>query len=243
MSEVHPIPKNPHFIDITGKKYGRLMIVSYAGKYRWNCQCDCGKKKAIYMYDIRSGKSLSCGCLRAEQVAKRMKTHGATAGKWADEYRCWVGMKQRCLNPKHPQYSDYGGRGIIVSDKWKTSFAAFLKDMGPRPSLIHSLDRHPDQNGGYEPGNVRWATPKEQGRNSRINHLLTHNGETWPISVWAEKTGLSPQTIASRLNHLKWPVEKALSAKLKFKGHGLRWKRQSTNEKVKSALLPDHCDT
>lgn len=96
--------------------------------------------------------------------------HGATAGgKTTPEYGTWTSMRSRVLNPRHPQYADYGGRGITICPEWD-SFVQFLADMGPKPSPEHSLDRI-DVNGNYEPGNCRWATHAEQGRNKRSNKL------------------------------------------------------------------------
>lgn len=89
-------------------------------------------------------------------------------GEWLSaEYRSWGAMKSRCLNPNSHAYSRYGGRGITVCDRWRDDFAAFLSDMGRRPSPQHTLDRFPDQSGNYEPGNCRWATAKEQIANQR----------------------------------------------------------------------------
>jgi hypothetical protein len=82
------------------------------------------------------------------------------------EYRTWLNMRQRCSNPNANNYKNWGGRGICVCDRWNDSFAAFLADVGERPTEVHSLDRI-DVNGNYEPGNVRWALPKEQAKNKR----------------------------------------------------------------------------
>lgn len=108
-------------------------------------------------------------------------------------------MISRCYNEKHHHYANYGGRGITVCQRWRDSFAAFLADVGPRPSPQHSLDRYPDNNGNYEPGNVRWATRSEQQRNRRVNHLLTFQGKTQCVIAWAEELGINPVTIIARL--------------------------------------------
>lgn len=121
--------------------------------------------------------------------------------------RIWNGMKLRCRDPECP---GYGARGIRVHPDWIDNFQAFADHMGPRPSKDHSIDRM-DNNGHYEPGNVRWATRVEQGRNKRNNLLLEFRGEKRPLSEWAELTGLTEPTISERIHQLGWPVEKALT--------------------------------
>ena len=118
-------------------------------------------------------------------------------------------MIERCRNAKNKRFIDYGGRGIIVCERW-TNFENFLSDVGPRQSALHSIDRYPNMNGNYEPGNVRWATPKEQQRNRRVNHLVTHNGETRCIAEWAESFGMRTENLASRLR-MGWSFEEAVS--------------------------------
>lgn len=83
------------------------------------------------------------------------------------EYRAWVSMKNRCFNRNNPSYAEYGGRGISIHPEWVNDFVAFFEHIGPRPSPEHSLDRYPDNDGNYEPGNVRWATKKQQSENRR----------------------------------------------------------------------------
>lgn len=160
------MPTDRRFIDMTGRRFGRLLVISYAGRPRpsqheWLCNCDCGTEIKVDGARLRKGSTTSCGCLRNELNATRFVTHGETN---SPEYTSWVGMKGRCLNPANPKYERYGGRGISVCDRWRDSFEAFLEDMGHRPSPAHSIDRR-DNDGNYEPGNCRWATPVEQQRN------------------------------------------------------------------------------
>jgi hypothetical protein len=109
-------------------------------------------------------------------------------------------MKRRCLNPKDEKYPYYGGRGIKVCDRWILSFEDFLSDVGLAPSDNHSLDRYPNLNGHYEPGNVRWATGSEQQNNTRKNNNLTYQGETLSVSEWSKKLGIGRTTINWRIN-------------------------------------------
>lgn len=107
-------------------------------------------------------------------------------------------MIARCYNPHNNRYSYYGGRGVTVCSRWRESFEAFLADMGARPDGM-TLDRFPDKGGNYEPGNVRWATPSEQGSNKRNNNILEYDGQSLTISEWARKIGITHQAIRQRL--------------------------------------------
>jgi hypothetical protein len=113
-------------------------------------------------------------------------------------YDTWHAMIRRCHNPAADNYGRYGGRGITVCQAWRDSFDAFLADLPPRPTPEHSLERI-DNNGPYEPGNVRWATPREQARNRRDNHYLTARGRTLLIEEWAEVTGIPKSTLHNRI--------------------------------------------
>lgn len=116
------------------------------------------------------------------------------------EYRIWAGMIVRCENEMCPEFKHYGGRGIKVCERWRQSFAAFISDVGRRPSSLYQLDRHPDNNGNYEPGNVRWATRRQQGRNTRRNRIVRAFGSNMTVAELSERTGVPKQTIAARLD-------------------------------------------
>lgn len=162
-------------IDITGQKYGLLTAISINRRDRytyWNCLCDCGKAVVVRGSNMRSGQASSCGCLRAESTRKRRLTHGKTR---TAEYNIWAGMINRCVCEKNPYFDRYGARGIFVCSEWKNDFAAFLRDMGERPSKKHSIDRI-DNEDGYHKDNCRWTTSGEQARNKASNIFVSVDG-------------------------------------------------------------------
>lgn len=132
--------------------------------------------------------------------------HGHAADGLSRTYRAWWAMKQRCSNPKNNRYALYGGRGISVCERWLHSFENFLADVGEAPSSEFSLDRYPNQDGHYEPGNVRWATRQDQSRNKRSNVLITLDGETKCLTDWCTKKGI-PFPVARKRRVRGWPDE------------------------------------
>jgi hypothetical protein len=139
------------------------------------------------------------------------RTHGYSfvGGKATAEYNAWSSMKKRCLNVRASNFKDYGGRGITIHPAWLASFEAFLADVGKRPSPRHSLDRI-DNNGNYEPGNVRWATTQQQQRNRRGVRPILFDGEITTIPDLAEKFGIPAEKIRQRVNR-GWSIERAVS--------------------------------
>lgn len=118
-------------------------------------------------------------------------------------------MLHRCTQPHNGRYASYGGRGITVCERWH-SFENFIADMGSRPDGT-TLDRFPNNDGSYEPGNCRWATPKEQSSNRRSNRFLTFGGETLTLTEWARRLGVGHRTLGQRLDKWGWSVERTLS--------------------------------
>lgn len=154
---------------LVGQRFGSLVVLSEAGRTRakkrtWSCRCDCGREIVAIGGNLSSKKSRSCGCFRNEEQSRRIASRNTTHGQSnSPTYRSWAAMHSRCGNANATGFHRYGGRGIIVCGRW-SNFAAFLADMGERPDG-KTLDRFPDPDGNYEPGNCRWATPSQQARN------------------------------------------------------------------------------
>ena len=194
--------------NISGQKFGRLTAICFVGSIRgqhtfWRVKCDCGAERNVRAPDLRSGKIVSCGCKKTKHGARHHNTS-------TPEYRSWKSMKARCATPSDVSYASYGGRGIRVCIRWKGSFVEFMEDMGPKPTVYHSIDRI-NNYGGYWCGrceecmangwefNCRWATQKEQAANTRQAVLLTHDGCTMPIIEWSRRTGVSRSAIQKRI--------------------------------------------
>jgi|SRR5262245_16113233 len=210
MPDGHPIPTTHNFQDLTGQVFGDWLVVRFDGRRRetsqWWCRCVCGTERAVGASNLKRGLSQGCGCQKSAKIARRFTTHGRSR---TAEHRTWVAMRQRCHNPKASKYADYGGRGIRVCARWRISFQAFLADVGPKPGPAYSLERV-NNNGHYEPGNVRWATPREQCLNKRNNRVVTFRGIDLPLSEWCRRVGLNMHTVIGRLGR-GWVLDRALS--------------------------------
>lgn len=197
------------------ERFGRMVVMRThraAGRIVADCLCDCGSTKTVRMADLRYGGIQSCGCLKREtsrMTGLANRRHGASAsGRRTTTYRSWESMKSRCLNPDDHAYNDYGGRGIFICQQWQESFESFLIDMGERPKGT-TIDRI-DVNDGYYPGNCRWGSPSQQGRNKRNNRMVDFNGKAVPLAVVAEQTGIPYQRLHNRISKLGWSVEDAI---------------------------------
>jgi len=201
-------PRTAHnAIDLIGQTFGKLTVVAQAestkaGSRRWLCQCTCGGTATTTTTHLRSGHTTSCRC--AAVLANT--THGRYR---TPEYNIWAQMKHRCHNEDGDSYGRYGGRGIYVCEAWRESFATFLKDMGPRPSPEHTVERI-DNDGPYSPENCKWGTWDEQYRNRRQTVWIDFQGERKCQKDWCRQFGLDEATFTARLKR-GWTLERALT--------------------------------
>lgn len=200
-----------------GKKYGRLTVVSLHrrrfGKECFEdaavCNCECGTRQHVVRANcLFTGHTKSCGCYVSESASKRWTTHGHSKKGNSRTYRTWKNMKQRCTNPNIPGYKNYGGRGIVICDRWSKSFSAFLEDMGVSPAGAF-IDRI-NNDGNYEPGNCRWANRAMQNRNRRSVILVEYQGQTKTLVEWSRAVGMRYGLIKYRY-HAGWPTDLLLT--------------------------------
>jgi hypothetical protein len=201
--------------DLIGQLFGRLLVTGRApngkrGEQRWRCVCTCpaGTEKIVAERRLLAGATKSCGCLQRETASRVNATHGHTrGGRATPEYLAWRSMRDRCNNPNNSSYAEYSGRGVCP--EWDASFEVFLaylmSSIGMRPSSRHSIDRI-DNTRGYEPGNIRWATPRQQANNRRSSRPLTIGDLTKTVAEWAHEGGVPPHLVYSRLK-LGWPSQ------------------------------------
>lgn len=194
--------------DISMRRFGSLTAIEYRGKnkhgqIKWLFLCDCGGEKVTVVYHVLYGLSTSCGCRRKAMLSAYSRSHGMSHTRL---YSIRGGMLSRCNNPNSSQFSDYGGRGITVCDEWSvnpSSFISWALSNGYEQGL--SIDRI-DNEQGYSPENCRWATRKQQARNTRKKLLFTDDGQLW--SEVAQSNGIKRQTFFARLAR-GWTIQKA----------------------------------
>lgn len=211
------------FHNLTGLRFGRLTVISYShmnkhNKSYWKCLCDCGGEIVTQAANLKTGDTKSCGCLFEESLAVRNTTHGKCG---TPEYVAWNNMQKRCKYPNNKHYINYGGRGITVDPAFE-DFLVFLECVGPKPFPSAQLDRI-DNNGNYAPGNVRWASRKENVANRRNTQWVIPGKlllvDAFREIVWhpdtvrnrARKLGLKPaEFLRDRLG--EYGLEKYLGA-------------------------------
>ena len=192
-------------LDLTGKKFGRLLVISRAVSRkgrdtRWKCKCDCGRVTFARSWSLRKAMTTSCGCFASELKFK----HGRSPKKL---YAVWHHMKDRCYNSNNARYPRYGGCGITVCNEWLNDFSAFRSwafSAGYSEGL--TIERI-DNDASYSPSNCRWATNLEQQNNKSNSRIITAHGESHTIAEWSRILGIDPRTLHHRFARGKSPEE------------------------------------
>lgn len=182
-----------------------------------NCLCECGVSKSILLKEILSGKVKSCSCRKKMGLTKTHGLHNSPT------YKSYYRMKNRCTNKNDKSYSYYGGRGIVICDRWLNSFVNFYSDMGEKPSVNHTIDRI-NNNGNYEPSNCRWATMAEQNSNKRISsayYQVEYEGEKYTLYDLAKKLNVRYNCFLSRISLRGGNISEAINFKHKIKNKKL----------------------
>lgn len=195
-------------------KFRRLTFIRENGRNKhgallWLCRCDCGTEKTFIAGNVKSGGAKSCGCWNREVAARRCSARATHGARNTPTYATWMQMRVRCSRSTNHNFAHYGGRGIRVCDRW-AKFENFLADMGPRPSLLHSIDRI-DNDGNYCPENCRWAHRIQQANNKRSNRIVLYRGEKMSLSDALRRAGNVVGKSGARLRLIRgWSVERAV---------------------------------
>ena len=196
--------------DLIGERFNRLTVMKHTfinNKTHWVCECSCGVEKTVSTYDLRSGSVQSCGCLHKDIVTTHNKSNSRS-------YNAWASMKKRCNNPSHKSWDSYGGRGIVVCDRWLESFENFYADMGEPPEGM-SLERK-NNDLGYSPDNCKWATLVEQQNNRRVNVFIEFEGEHLTVAQLARKYSIDVRLLRKRIQ-AGWNIYDAIHTPSKRK--------------------------
>ncbi len=191
------------------KRFGRLVVKEFIPSEHkptlWRCLCDCGEFVIVDGRSLKAGSTKSCGCLLAEVLVACnviRSIHADEIGRFDRKlHQVHTDMLRRCQDTTATGYKYYGGRGISVCKEWTGvhGYEAFVEYIGQRPATKHSIDRI-NNDGNYEPGNVRWVTRKEQNRKTRRTHYVTIYGRTQALSAWIEEIGIvNGSTVKSRI--------------------------------------------
>ena len=197
------------FQNIIGQTFNYLTVIqqnpnkSNAGHYRWDCKCVCGNIVTHAASNLKSGTIHSCGCKFKSLLQDTHRTHGHSG---TPEYNVWKSIKQRTTNVKNVDYPNYGGKGIKISDEWRSCFKTFISDMGPRPTDNHSVERR-NNSGNYESSNCYWATPIQQANNKSSNIRYEFHGVFQTVSELARQNNVSYEALRRRLNKGQSPID------------------------------------
>ena len=199
--------------NLIGMTFCRLTVISEQGKsvrndIMWLCKCTCGNETTLPTRKLKGGEVKSCGCYKGDYMRSKMTTHDHARTR---TYTSWNSMKNRCTNPNHISYANYGGRGISICDRWVNSFENFLYDMGERPTG-KTLDRI-NTNGIYEPLNCKWSTLKEQQRNRRYVRKMEYNGEIKTLPEWCDILNLNKTKVLNKFRYKEYTVVELIACK------------------------------
>src|ERR1700687_2489756 len=199
--------------DFVGRTYGLLTVLERAGRVGrnpgWRCRCTCGLEVIVRSDRLKAGQRKACARNGHYSFSNPLKQ------AYASEYSSWCRLRSRCAAKTGKSWRNYGAHGVTVCDRWE-SFAAFVEDMGVKPTPAHSIDRHPDHAGNYEPTNCRWATAKDQSRNLRNSVYVNYRRKRMLLVELAERVLIDPNVLRGRLKN-GWNIERAVSKPVRKK--------------------------
>lgn len=209
MATIIPIPPGKRFQDLSGQRFGRLVVLGWAGYSKpnavWVCKCDCGGENLVPSGNLVAGRTRSCGCLNLENLSKSGSADFcARDTKKHPEYKVWGQMIRRCHNPQTRRFEDYGGRGITVCNRWRHGedgqhgFACFMADMGSRPSPKHTIDRV-NNDLGYSPQNCEWRSRTDQTRNRRNTVIVQYRDREMSLPEACELASMQYSLVKGRI--------------------------------------------